>query len=176
MKARIMYAVAIGIMLKCCLMLTGCSTIQKHVDLGDGQVLDVVPVAAVAAGANIAQPGLGKAINTAEGYLAGMRDQAKGPFGGLPVATKFTLTLTTPATEGQTIIPQDQIGKIYRERSAIVPAPITDEVSIGEFFAQSTNTAGRWSAILDQIKTIQSNQAEAVTGDVDPEVIEALTP
>lgn len=176
MKSRIVTAVAIGIMLKSCLMLTGCSTIKKHIDLGDGQVLDVVPVAAVAAGANFAQPGAGKLVNAAESYLAGNRADKEGPFGGLPVATKYTLTLKTPATEGQTIIPHDQIGKIYRERSAIMPAPITDEVSVEQFFAQSTNSAGRWQAILEQIKTIQSNQAEVVTEDADPEVIKALTP
>lgn len=155
---------------------SGCNTIKKHVDLGDGQVLDVIPVSAVAAGANLAQPGAGKAVNALEGFLAERRDEAKGPFGGLPVATRYTIALKTPASDGQTIIQQEQIEKIYRHRSAIVPDPITDEVSMEPIFAQSTNTAGRWQAILDQIKTIQSNQAEAITGDVDADVIEALTP
>ena len=153
-------------------MCGGCSTIKENIDLGDGKVAGIVPVSAVAAGANVAQPGLGKAINAGEAVLSSMRNKDAGPFGGLAFTTEYTVMLKEPASEGQTVITHEQIGTVTRRRIPVMPSPITDEISFDDVATNSGKSG--WAAILDSLGAIQSN-INAGTGTTS-EAIDILTP
>lgn len=146
----------------------GCSTAK----LGDNK-LGPVPVPAIAAAADVAQPGAGKIITRAEGAIAAYVE-AKGstnaPFGGLPFTTETVIILKQPVA-GLTITP-DQIDTIRRTRTPIAPPAIVEAITLDQL--AETPKAGGWTDIINRVNEIRENLAGTNSASLNDEALEAL--
>ena len=118
---------------------SGCASIKQaatdRVDLGDGLIFDLVPVGPAFAAADKAAPGSGAVLRLIESDLKSKREAKLGPFGGLPYTTARQVILKTGV-----VIQEDEIAKIVRIRTPIVPAPVIDVVEPMDYGTQPPAT------------------------------------
>lgn len=118
---------------------SGCASMKQaateRVDLGDGLIFDLVPVGPAFAAADKAAPGSGAVLRLIESDLKSKRDAKLGPFGGLPYTTARQVILKTGV-----VIQEDEIAKIVRIRTPIVPAPVIDVVEPADYGTQPAAT------------------------------------
>lgn len=152
------------------LLVSGCASLSREtaerVDLGDGLVFDLIPVSAVAAGANALQPGAGSVVQQVERKLAAKREARLGPFNGLP----FTTTRSVILKNG-TVISEGEIAKIVETLTPIVPEPVTRVIAPSEFGTTGTaapETLGTTNR--EEAQKAQGTNVAATVGELLEEI------
>lgn len=161
---------------------SSCSTagVKQRVDLGDGQIFDLLPVSPAAKALNIYKPGAGDALLKIEDVLAARRAANLGKtdtntIERLERVTSYQFLLKEPV-DGL-ILQASNISTVQRIRAPVVPDSIVDEVSLDDFFSDASKTAagaGGWSNIISQIDAIRNAQGEALKSVNQPVDGEAL--